>query len=103
MVKKNKKSTASVSKELELHAKIKAAEDLKREKLLKDATVTIITAESDSDLVEFDIWWMDITRRVTLKQWMKEIVKVDFKSRGLGSKETIEHYDDGLRIFGVKF
>ena len=92
-----------VSAELEQYAKIKAAEALEREKILKDAEVVIITEDSESDTVEFDVWWMDVNRRVTLKQWMKEIVKVDFKSRGLNNKEKLERFDDALRVFGVKF
>ena len=92
-----------VSAELANYAKIKAAEAIEREKALKKAKVTIITEGDDSDLREFDVWWMDINRRVTLKSWMKEIVKADFKGRGLSNKETIEIYDDALRVFGVKF
>ena len=105
--KKSKQKQGSLkvdaSKELEAYAEIKKAETLEREKLLKNAKVTIITAESESDLVGFDIWWMDISRRVELKQWMKEIVKADFKGRGLNKEETVETFDDGLRAFGVKF
>jgi len=92
-----------VGAELALHMKIKAAEAAEREKALKEAKVTIITAGDDSDLKEFDVWWMDINRRVTMKPWMKEIVKADFKGRGLSNKETMERFDDALRVFGLKF
>jgi len=96
-------SKVDVSAELELHQKIKAAETAEREKTLKKAKITIITEDKDSDLREFDIWWMDINRRVDMKPWMKEIVKADFKGRGLSDKETIERFDDALRTFGLKF
>jgi hypothetical protein len=92
-----------VSAELDLHRQIKAAEAVEREKALKKAKITIITDGDDSDRREFDVWWMDINRRVTMKSWMKEIVKADFKGRGLSDKETIESYDAALRVFGLKF
>ena len=97
------KLNVDVSAELDLHRQIKAAEAVEREKALKEAKVTIITAGDDSDLKEFDVWWMDINRRVTMKPWMKEIVKADFKGRGLSNKETMERFDDALRVFGLKF
>lgn len=97
-----KQVKADASAELELHAKIKAAEALERKKILKKAKVTIITQDTDN-VIDFDTWWMDINRRVALKQWMKEIIKADFKGRGLKTKESIEYFDEALRVFGVKF
>jgi len=89
--------------DLELHNKMKTMETAKREESLKDAKVTIITQGSDDNTIDFDTWWMDINRRVTLKPWIKEIIKADFNSRGLDKEEPIERYDETLRLFGFKF
>ncbi len=98
------KMSTDVSAELDAYRAIKAAEAAERERLLKEAEaeVTLITAESDSKM-EYDVWWMDINRRVPLKAWMKEVIRADFKGRGLSGKEDPEKYDEALRLFGVKF
>jgi hypothetical protein len=95
----------SVTKKIDLEQlrAIKAMEVAKREVILKREEINIITAEKESEKIEFAIWWMDVSRRVKLKAWMKEIVKADFKGRGLSDKETIKCFDDNLRLFGVKF
>lgn len=87
---------------LDMLAKMKKMEAAKREKAMKSSSVTIINGSKDSG-IDFDTWWMDINRRVKMKPWMKEVVKADFKGRGLTLKETMEKYDDALRLFGIKF
>ena len=94
--------TTDVTEQMRAYQEIKAAEAAAREKLLREAEVTIVTAEPDKTM-EFDVWWMDINRRVTLKAWMKEVIKADFKGRGLTGKEDPQKYDEALRLFGVKF
>lgn len=100
---KLKVEAATKKLDIEQLKAIKAMEVKKREVILKREEVTIIAQEKEDDKMEFDIWWMDISRRVKLKSWMKEIVKVDFKGRGLNIKETKKRFDDSLRLFGVKF
>lgn len=88
--------------DVELLKQMKAMEVAKREEALKDSDVNIITGSSD-DSVDFDTWWMDVNRRVKMKPWMKEIVQADFKGRGLSKRESLEKFDESLRLFGIKF
>lgn len=88
--------------DIELLKQMRAMEVIKREEALKDTDVTIITGSND-EKIDFDTWWMDINRRVKMKSWMKEVVQADFKGRGLGKHESIEKFDESLRLFGIKF
>ena len=86
----------------ELLKQMKAMEETKREEVLKSNDVKILTG-SDDGTIDFDTWWMDINRRVKMKAWMKEIVRADFKGRGLSKSESLEKFDESLKLFGVKF
>lgn len=88
--------------DVELLSKMKAMEVAKREEALKESDVTIITG-SDDEKIDFDTWWMDINRRVKMKSWLKEVVQADFKGRGLEKRESLEKFDESLRLFGIKF
>jgi hypothetical protein len=90
--------------DMKLHAEMKRMEIEKRRKMLEEnkGRVVIDSGRKD-DLIDFDAWWMNVSKRVKMHSWMKEIVKADFKARGLKNAETIEKFDETLRIFGVKF
>jgi hypothetical protein len=102
--KDEKAAETKAIKDAELRAKIKQMEIEKRRKMLAEnkGKVVIDTGREDN-LIDFDSWWVDINRRVTIKPWMKEIVKADFKARGLQKSETLGKFDDTLRLFGIKF
>jgi hypothetical protein len=55
---------------------------------------------STPEIVSFDAWWMVASKRLNLKGWLKEIIWADFKGRGLSEKETIQRYEEGLKLFG---
>ena len=96
--KKTKKS------DLDLRAKIKDMEKAKRSQILKTAKkVNIVTGDSGDIKISFDQWWMLINKRIRIKQWMKEIILVDFQARGLTKSESEAKYNDALRLFGIKF
>lgn len=51
--------------------------------------------------VDFDAWFAMRSKQIG-KQHHKEIIKADFKSRGLGQNESLEDFDEALRKYGVK-
>jgi len=85
----------------EAQAKASAAADKIREEQLKNAPPE---PKSDSDdKISYDQWWMLISRKVTLRPHLKEIIRVDFKARGAGKMESEEKYNELLRVFGYKW
>lgn len=52
-------------------------------------------------LVEFDAWFASRASKIPT-QHHKEILKADFKARGLGQMASLEQYDDALKRYGVK-
>jgi len=95
MAKKTKKSNTA------LKQSIKEAESKKRDEILKTTEVTFINADEKSDnKITFEQWWMIAYKKVDMRPHVKEILKVDFQSRGLSLKETEEKYNEALRVFG---
>lgn len=88
---------------MELRRRIKKAESEKREKAMRDNPVTIITGGDDSDKITFEQWWMIINRKVKMRTHLKEILLVDFQSRGLTKSEPESKYNEALRVFGIKW
>lgn len=52
------------------------------------------------DLIEFDIWWVMKSDAIP-KHHMKEVIKADFKGRGLSNLETVETFDKALKAYGL--
>jgi hypothetical protein len=52
------------------------------------------------DLIDFDTWHA-IRQAAIPQQHKKEILKADFKARGLGQIETMQKFDEALRLYGV--
>ena len=51
--------------------------------------------------IAFDAWWAMNEKRIPV-QHRKEIIKADFRARGLSMKETANTYNDALKVYGVK-
>ena len=86
-----------------LREKMKEMERAKRDKLLAENKVRIQRAEPQEDgKIDFDSWWSPTAKRLSIKPWMKEIIKADFKGRGLSNREAPEKYEEGLSLFGIK-
>ena len=57
--------------------------------------------KGSGEKVDFDAWFA--LREPNIPEMhKKEIIKADFKGRGLGQNETIEDFDKALTIYGVK-
>jgi hypothetical protein len=50
--------------------------------------------------VHFDVWWA-LTEEKIPKQHLKEIIRADFKGRGLSHMETMASYTAALKAYGV--
>jgi hypothetical protein len=85
-----------------LRSQIKAAERQAREEAMSKAPLktTVRKAPARELKVPFDIWWMNVVRDLGLKAHMKEIIKADFRARGLTGEETVKRFNEALRAFG---
>lgn len=63
---------------------------------------TVSVAEPEPVKVDFDAWYAS-RGAIIPRQHYKEILKADFKARGLSTIETMEMFDEALRKYGVKF
>jgi len=79
--------------DMDLRSKIKEMESKKREEQAQ------IVAKPDSTM-SFDQWWMGASKKLKLKQHLKEILWADFQARGLKKEATSEQYDAACRLFG---
>ena len=50
--------------------------------------------------VDFETWWVLRSGRIPAHHH-KEIVKADFKGRGLGHKASMAEYDAALKAYGL--
>ena len=71
----------------------------KEVKVIKETA--IIIEEIKPKLISFETWWFMRSSRIP-RIHAKEIVAIDFKSRGLGKLETVEDFDAALVKYGVK-
>jgi len=51
--------------------------------------------------ISFDQWWVALSRRMTLKPSLKEIMWADFNARGIKKEELPAKYEEGLKLFGL--
>ena len=51
--------------------------------------------------VDFDAWHVLRSKKIP-RAHHKEIIKADFKGRGLGQRESLKDFDDALAKYGVK-
>lgn len=85
-------------RDLELLKNIKKQEQQKR----AEDVVQQIQEEKDSRAISFDAWWIEFSKEKGIRHHIKEILKVDFKARGLKDMEKKEDFDKAATIFGYK-
>jgi hypothetical protein len=56
---------------------------------------------NELEKIDFDAWFAMRSKQIS-KQHHKEIIKADFKSRGLQQNESLEDFDEALRKYGIK-
>jgi hypothetical protein len=93
---RNKKSTT----EIKMAKEIKRMETAKKEAAAKAAPKP--KAKPLPETISFDVWWMGLVRKITIRPSYKEIIVADFKARGLSAQEKSEDYDKALELFGIK-
>lgn len=88
---------------LELRRRVKKEETAKKKAEKKESKPKVITGDEGEKKVSFEQWWMKINRKVSIKSWMKEIIWVDMKARGLSKSETEDKYNEALKLFGISW
>lgn len=58
-------------------------------------------AAEEAECIDFDGWWAARATKIP-SQHHKEIIKADFRGRGLSTKETMEDFDAALKLYGIK-
>lgn len=58
--------------------------------------------EQNAQAISFEVWWMEFSRKKNLRHHIKEILKSDFKARGLKDMELKEAFDKAATQFGYK-
>lgn len=53
------------------------------------------------DAIDFDGWWALRSTKIP-SQHHKEVIKADFRGRGLTTMETMEDFDEALKEYGIK-
>lgn len=51
--------------------------------------------------LDFNVWFAMREKKIP-GQHLREIIRADFKGRGLATKETLATFDEALRKYGVK-
>lgn len=101
MAKKKKDASESQEEKVdqkELKKEIKEMERKKREAAHKAAAVAPAPANRD---ISYDEWYMMRSAAIP-KVHRKEVLRADFKARGLGKKADLASYDEALEKYGVK-
>jgi hypothetical protein len=89
-------------KDRDLMDEIKKMEAKERSKRLAIAAAQAPAPSEDGpEKVEFEVWHQ-LRSKMIPGHHMKEILKADFKARGLGDKESMDEYDKALGKYGVK-
>lgn len=58
--------------------------------------------EVDNQAISFEAWWIDFSKNRNVRFQVKEILRVDFKARGLKDVEKKEAFDRAATQFGYK-
>jgi hypothetical protein len=57
--------------------------------------------ESSEPKIEFDEWWSLVQKKIPAIHH-KEIIKADFRGRGLSNLETMEAFNKAIEMYGLK-
>lgn len=99
MAKKKKVTSKSDEEKKDYKEEIKEMERKKREEAHKAAAAKPMSS-ADRE-VSFDEWYMMRSAAIP-KIHRKEVLRADFKGRGLGAKAELSRYDEALEKYGVK-
>ena len=91
-----------MAKKKNIREQIREMEAKKREQEIASAPSVTVSNGAQGKTVTFDQWWMMANKKVKLQPWLKEVIKADFKARGLGKEETEESFNSALALFGYK-
>ena len=94
-----KKKTAA---ERALAKEIKEMEVAKKQKAMEEAPKPKAEVKDGPGLISFDKWWMQLVRKITIRPSYKEVIKADFKARGLVGEAPQEEWDKALELYGIK-
>lgn len=98
--KKNKQIVSQETKKIEPPAPAPIPEPVITVEPIKEDVVTEVIVEA-APKVDFDVWFAMRGPRIP-GHHHKEIIKADFKGRGLGQSESMEVFDEALRKYGIK-
>jgi hypothetical protein len=62
-----------------------------------------VKTEEKQEVITFEDWWLMREQQLNKPYHYKEILRVDFKARGLGKKELLEKWDWAAKQFGLKW
>jgi arginine/lysine/ornithine decarboxylase len=51
--------------------------------------------------IDFDAWWALVENKIPTHH-NREVIKADFRGRGLSSQETMQAYNEALGKYGLK-
>ena len=94
-----KEKDGSSEEKKSIKEEIKEMERKKRDAAHKAAAAK--PAQPNGREVSFDEWYMMRSAAIP-KVHRKEMLKADFKGRGLGNKAELTRYDEALEKYGVK-
>lgn len=60
----------------------------------------IVDAVEQPQKVDFIVWWSLREKKIPEHHY-REIIKADFKARGLSDLESMEAFDNGLKMYGL--
>jgi hypothetical protein len=76
--------------------------DMKSIKEYEKAQRSLVKTEiAPSENITFDQWWVDKSNTLKQPPYMKEIVRADFKGRGLADSHSPEKWDWAAKQFGL--
>jgi len=90
---------AKTAKEIALAKEIKEMEMAKKKEAMEKAPKVAPVVDLG---VSFDEWWMLLVKKITIRPSYKEVIKADFKARGLGDRASMAEYDKALELYGIK-
>lgn len=85
-------------RDFELMKQVKRGEKAKRGQQQQEQAAQ--TVEIIDETIDFDMWWVEISKTLKLPFHLKEVVWADFKARGLKSKSLKADFDAAMRLFG---
>jgi hypothetical protein len=80
---------------------VREMEKKQRAEAVKTVEVKVVKPKGVSKIT-FDQWWMIVNKKKQFKHWIKEVMKADFKARGLSDLEEECEFNKALELFGYK-